>query len=296
MAGGVGTLYVASASLGRISVAVYGLGLGLIIPTDNLMVAEVSTGSRAAAVSLLNFFWGLGAVVGALVVKWAQAHQMVPAFLGSVALFLVVLAAAMQGLAFPGKRRSSDVTVSWGKIFATPATWLFALVFFLYPGSETCVGGWIGSFVSRMGSQGAAMGPMMPAFFWAALTLGRGVAGFLLHHAPEQRVLQVGYGVGAAGIALLLRASALPEVIASALITGLAFAALYPIAVARLSQRFGVSARSVGAIMFSIAALGPAVLPWLVGVISNSTGNLRAGLGVPLVATAILFLIHLGEW
>jgi len=28
------------------------LGLGLVIPTDNLMIAEVSTGSRAAAVSL----------------------------------------------------------------------------------------------------------------------------------------------------------------------------------------------------------------------------------------------------
>ena len=51
MAGGVGTLYLGSPWLGRASIAVYGLGLGLIIPTDNLMIAEVSTGSRAAAVS-----------------------------------------------------------------------------------------------------------------------------------------------------------------------------------------------------------------------------------------------------
>jgi fucose permease len=94
----------------------------------------------------------------------------------------------------------------------------------------------------------------------------------------------------------LLRASALPEVVASALITGLSFAALYPIAVARLSHRFGVQARSIGAVMFSIAALGPASLPWLVGVISQSTGNLRAGLAVPLVSIAFLFLIHLREW
>ena len=296
MAAGAGTLYLGSAWMGRAAVGIYGLGLGLIIPTDNLMIAEVSTGSRAAAVSLLNFFWGLGAVLCALLVAWAQAHHMVPVFLGSLSLFLVILAVAVRGFPFPQKRQQSDASVSWRKIFGMPVIWLFALVFFLYPGAETCVGGWIGSFVSRMGSDGAAMGPMMPAFFWAALTLGRGAAGMLLHRVSEQRVLQVGYALGAMGIVVLLRASAPPQVIASAVITGLSFAALYPIAVARLSQHFGVAARSVGAIMFAIAALGPAALPWLVGVISEATGNLRAGLAVPLVSVVILFLVHLREW
>jgi hypothetical protein len=38
------------------------------------------------------------------------------------------------------------------------------------------------------------------------------------------------------------------------------------------------------------------VLPWVVGVISKATGNLRAGLAVPLAATAILLLIHIQDW
>jgi fucose permease len=98
------------------------------------------------------------------------------------------------------------------------------------------------------------------------------------------------------GIGLLLWFPSLPGVITSALITGLSFATLYPITVARLSHRFGIEARSVGSIMFSIAAIGPAALPWLVGAISQSAGNLRAGLAVPFIATIILFLIHLKEW
>jgi fucose permease len=296
MAGGVSTLYLGSPWLGMVSVAVYGLGLGLIIPTDNLMIAEVSTGSRAAAVSLLNFFWGVGAVLCALLVAWAQAHQRLPAFLGSVAVALLLLAVAVRKLPFPGPREPSHAPIQWREIVRHPATWLFALVFFLYPGAETCVGGWIGSYVARMSSHGASMGAMMPAFFWAALTAGRGVGSLLLHALPERRVLQGGYGLGAAGIGLLLCSSTLPGVIASALITGLSFATLYPITVARLSHRFGLASRSIGAVMFSIAALGPAALPWLVGAISQSTGNLRAGLAVPFAATVILFLIHLRDW
>ena len=94
----------------------------------------------------------------------------------------------------------------------------------------------------------------------------------------------------------MLWAPALAGVIGGALITGLSFSTLYPITVARLSERFGVAARSIGSVMFSLASLGPAVIPWMVGVISHGTGSLRAGLLLPLGATVILFLIHLFEW
>ena len=128
------------------------------------------------------------------------------------------------------------------------------------------------------------------------MMLGRGPGSLLLPHLPEQRVLQVGYALGAIGIGLLLWSSTVPGVIVSALLTGLSFAALYPIAVARLSHHFGIAARSIGSVMFSLAAVGPAIIPWLVGVISHATGNLRAGLLVPLIATVVLFFIHLGDW
>src|SRR5450755_2503631 len=45
MAGGVATLYAGGPWLGLISVAAYGLGLGLIIPADNLLIAEIASSS-----------------------------------------------------------------------------------------------------------------------------------------------------------------------------------------------------------------------------------------------------------
>jgi MFS transporter, FHS family, glucose/mannose:H+ symporter len=306
MACGVTTLYIGSLSLGLISVAAYGLGLGLVVPSDNLMIAEIATGSnperspgsRASAVSLLNFFWGLGAVFCSLMVAWTAVHKLLPFFLGAVALFLMLLALAMRNLPFPAAARAaeSSPSSSWPEMAKSPAIWIFAAFFFLYPGAETAVGGWIGSYVSRMGPRGAAMASMMPAFFWSALTVGRAFGTAFLHHFSERRVLRAAYAGGTAGIGLMLWAPSLAGVIAGALITGLSYATLYPITVARLSQRFGVAARSIGAVMFSLAAVGPAVLPWTVGIISHATGSLRAGLLLPLGATLILLLIHLFEW
>ncbi|MGA8539456.1 MAG: MFS transporter [Terriglobales bacterium] len=311
MACGVATLYMGSLWLGLASVATYGLGLGLIIPTDNLLIAELAArsipnseagpvaSSGAGAVSLLNFFWGAGAVFCSVMVAWTAAYKLLPFFFGSVALFLILLALAMRNLPFPvaAKRAETSASYSWRELWRSPAIWLFAAVFFLYPGTETSVGGWIGSYVSRLGSRGASMAPMMPAFFWSALTVGRAFGTAFLRHFSETRLLRAGYAAGAAGILLMLWAPSLAGVIAGAFITGLSFATLYPITVARFSQRFGVAARSIGAVMFSLAAVGPATIPWMVGVISHSTGrSLRAGLLLPLGATVILFLIHLFEW
>jgi fucose permease len=202
----------------------------------------------------------------------------------------------MRGLPFPAAARSSNAAPRWRELARNPVIWLFAAVFFFYPGAETAVGGWIASYVSRLGPREAEMAPLMPAFFWASLTVGRALGTLFLFYVPERRVLRGGFAAGSAGIVLMLWSSSLLGVIVGALVTGLSFATLYPITVARFSQRFGVAARSIGAFMFSLASVGPAVIPWLVGITSQASGSLRAGLLLPLGATVILFLIHLRDW
>ena len=295
MATGTAGLNLRLVWLGVAAVATYGLGLGLIIPTDNLLIAEISSREGASALSLLNFYWGVGAVTGAVSIAWANTHKLLPFFLGSVALLLLLMALGVRQLPFPGPVKKDNAASTRPDIWRAPATWLFAAVFFLYPGAETSVGGWIGSYVNRLGSH-PAMAPLMPAFFWAALTLGRAIGSWILHRLPEGRVLIAGFAFGALGIALLRWSSSLAEVIASALVTGLSFSTLYPINIARFSRRFGVAARSIGSIMFSLASVGPAIVPWTVGIISNTTGSLRTGLLVPLAATAALLVVHLREW
>src|SRR5450759_4918510 len=54
MACGVATVYMGSLWLGLISVAAYGLGLGLIIPADNLLIAEIGSSSGSGASSRVS--------------------------------------------------------------------------------------------------------------------------------------------------------------------------------------------------------------------------------------------------
>ena len=113
MAAGAATLLMGSMALGMAAVSLYGLGIGMIIPTDNLLIAEITPDSRASAINLLNFFWGAGAVACSLMIAWAAAHGMVQVFLGFVAVVLIVLALAAWGLPFPVASRAESSEVRW---------------------------------------------------------------------------------------------------------------------------------------------------------------------------------------
>src|SRR5438552_3468189 len=69
---------------------------------------------------------------------------------------------------------------------------------------------------------------------------------------------------------------------------GLGFACIFPLLVSSLTEHYGKRARSVGSIVFALASLGGATIPWLVGFTSSRVGSLRAGLVVPLTACVLI--------
>ena len=64
MAAAVACLSVSSWQIGLLSVFSSGFALGLTVPATNLLVAEINSERRAAALNILNFVWALGAVAG----------------------------------------------------------------------------------------------------------------------------------------------------------------------------------------------------------------------------------------
>jgi fucose permease len=92
MAIGVAAVAVTSWTAGLASVLCYGLGLGLVIPTTNLLVAEANAGRSAAALNLLNMAWGVGAVTWPLVAAEVVRSLGVNEPLLALALFLAAVA------------------------------------------------------------------------------------------------------------------------------------------------------------------------------------------------------------
>jgi fucose permease len=298
MAAGVAGLSVGSHLWGLISIAAYGSGLGLAVPAANLLVAEVNPQRRSAALNLLNFSWSVGAVACPFLVAGAAKSNRVATLMFAVAgvLLLVMLGIASMSsrVVEPVLTGSDNMTakINWG----TRSLFVLSALFFLYVGTENAFGGWIASYAKSLGSMPLARSVMMPSFFYFALLVGRWIAPLLLRKIEEVKLARFGILVACAGMAGLLLSRATEGVAASAIVTGFGLSAVYPITISLLSQEFGPAASRVGSVMFTMANLGGAFMPWLVGYASNRFGSLRIGLAAPLIAGIGAFALYLSNW
>lgn len=299
MAISVALLLTGSRLLGMSCIAGYGAGLGLAVPAANLLVAEVNPGRRSSALNLLNFSWSAGAVACPFLVGAAVKSNHVQLLLELVAGFSLVVAtgiAAMpSSIVEPAAARVAGGS-SGGADWRNRSLPILAALFFVYVGTENGFGGWVASYANSLGSMSAAISVMTPSFFYSALMLGRWVAPLLLRNIEETRLVQAGLLTACSGMAGLVASHSLLAVVASASLAGLGLSCVYPITISLLSREFGPSASRVGSVMFTMANLGGGCLPWLVGISSTEFGTLKAGLAVPLIGSAVMYALYLGDW
>ena len=284
--------------MGVAAVACYGVGLGLVIPTCNLLVAEVNPTRRAAAVSLLNFSWSVGAVACPFLLAPFQRAGHLNWFFYGLSVFILLVAASLARVGLPGAvgddRGPSLRAVL--KLLRAPAAIALGAMFFVYVGIENSVGGWLASYAKRVVDGAGTMWVTAPSYFYGGLLAGRGLAPPLLRRVSEANVVRACVAIALLGVAALLGSGSLAAIFVSATLIGLGLAVVYPITIALLSSAFGAHATRLGSVMFMLASLGAAVMPWTVGVTSTMTSSLRVGMSIPLVGCAVLLALYFRDW
>jgi FHS family glucose/mannose:H+ symporter-like MFS transporter len=272
--------------------ALFGCGLGLALSATNLWVAEVAKARRVAALSILNLAWGIGAVASSPVVMFAQRREAIPFLLYTIASAsgLTALILAAMNLE-PGVTEGDhqQFTPTRGENISMRSSLNLAGLFFLYVGSENSIAGWVASLTKRMHPSSGDLWALAPLFFWGGILTGRALLPLVLYRWRERALLASGLILAAAAISLLSRARTFASIAICVSAAGLGFAGIYPILVAWLVKAYGQRSRRIGAIMFALAGMGGATMPWFVGVISTGTGSLRAGLLLPLVGCVAMF-------
>jgi MFS transporter, FHS family, glucose/mannose:H+ symporter len=290
---GLAILDARSYPLALVAVGSIGCGYGMLVPGTNLLVAEAGGARSASLLNLVNFSWGVGAVVCSPLVFLALKHRRLFAFLTGLAIFagLIVL-----GLLFARfdvekhKDAANDAETDPMKTGLAVSIALAAL-FFIYVGTETGIGGWAAEYAKRLAKGATGLTTMAPMFFYGGLISGRAAAPLVLLRVQERPLVLSALGLTATGATLLIASPALKLAILGIFLAGLGCASIYPIYIAWLSRWYGPSAKRIGGIFFALASLGGAFGPWMVGIVSKHTASLRVGLLVPLVSALVMICL-----
>jgi MFS transporter, FHS family, glucose/mannose:H+ symporter len=275
---GVAGLTFGSERLSLVATIVFGYGLGLVLSGSNLWAAETSVARRAAAISVLNVAWGVGAIACSPVVMFAQrAHRLTPLLLAVAALSAMVAFGVAVMDVEPRAQKLAEA-VKTRPTVGKPTALALGGLFFLYVGTENSVGGWGAAFAKRLAPQGGNLWELAPMFFWGGLMAGRAFALVVLSKISEKAFLVAGLIIAGVANGALLWVTGYRVAMACMVVTGVGLACIYPLLVAWLVGYYGTQARRSGNILFALASLGGATMPWLVGFISTHATSLRAGL------------------
>jgi FHS family glucose/mannose:H+ symporter-like MFS transporter len=304
MAAAVACLGVNSWGIGLLSVLSCGFALGLTTPATNLLVAEINSERRAAALNILNLAWALGAVAGPLLIGlFARDGRLVRPLIGLAALLSgIALLIARRSLTDsssrpnqpkPNQKDPARFERSALRAWASPYALLTGGLIFIYVGTETAAGGWISSYAQRLDASASGFGTMTPSFFWAGLLIGRAAAPALLRRVSDAALVLISLFVAGAGLVLILVASSLMTVSSGAGLAGFGLATVFPTTFAIFTRHFERQASQLTGFFFVLAGLGGALIPWLVGFTSARFGDLRIGLLIPSFGVASMIVLQI---
>ncbi len=278
-----------------------GFGLGLVNPTANLAAAAMWPGRTGRALTLLNLFFSIGAV-GAppLIGLWIQKgwSTWFPSLYGATTLigaFLAWKLGAAGGVpairhedAMPSNHEEGAMAEPGSGAllrFTLACMWLL----FLYVGVEVSLGGWSTTYLLRTTDAGKMLAASAPSAFWSAILLSRLLSIAILPSVGMLAVLVTGSLVALVGSTWML----LPEepwmIMAAIALAGFGLGPIFPNGVGYFLENGGPTAIRLTGVVFASGSVGGAVLPMLIGQVSERSGDL--GLAMGMIAWGALLLL-----
>ncbi len=297
MATGVMLMNVDSFVICLIGFLINGLGIGLTLPSINMMILELNTHRSASALSILNFCWGVGAIICKPFVDLFSTAEntglttyilAAPLLISSVALVFVTrpeMFAPVNSLA----SEDADAYPIW----TLPIAWAIALFNFIHVGFESGMGGWLTTYTGRLEGEPVVHWISPTLLYFSFFVAGRGVAPVLFRFLNENKMLLLGLTTVLLGMIMVLTASTVIALSLGAAVAGFGTSWIFPTNVARFSRVFGPAATRRATPLFICGTLGAASSTWLIGFISNQTGNLRIGMYVLIIGVGLLIVIQI---
>jgi MFS transporter, FHS family, glucose/mannose:H+ symporter len=272
---------------GMLALVLMGFGLGHLMSSLNLLVGAAPASVRARQLANLSAAWCIGAVLSpclstVLLVGISPAVRLglfAPLYL--LPLFVEPVEPSSASQALP-RQPASHARLPAGAL-------LCILAFLIYGGIEASIGAWVPVFATRYSAGPLAATQWILSLFWIGLIVGRVLMAKFVSPASEELLLRTAMFASLICLLWLLAAPSFTQIATAAAAMGICLSPLFPLLLSTALSG-GYSNRTMG-VMLACCALGSALFPWLLGILSSAF-SLRTGMMVPIAALISLVLFR----
>jgi len=257
-----------------------GFGMGFLDAALNNVVA---LHYEAKHMNWLHAFWGVGAMIGPIIMSFAllrqnNSWQAGYLFIGLIQLVFIAaflltfklwrLIQISSGDSEASRQESSSLK----RLVSIPGVKQSLLLFFCYCAIEATVGLWASSYLVIVRGLAEETAALWVALYFAGITVGRFMAGFLTMKLNHKQLIQLGsWLIGVGTIILLLP---VPEnfLLIALFLIGFGCAPIFPSLMHETPNNFGAkNSQEIIGIQMAFAYMGSMLMPPLFGVIAEQT-------------------------
>jgi len=300
MVGLEGMAFANSERLIQFFVFLIGFGGGVLNGATNALAADVSEGERAAKLSLLGVFFGIGALGMPSTLAALSRHFSLAAIVAGIGVFVLVPVAYFLVIKFPPPKQKAQpgAARSGLGLLKHPIFLLAGLALAIQSGMEGMSNDWITRYFKKVTLSGehaeewkTLLGLMAVT---GAMVFARIVLSGLLKRIKSQIVLFVSIGITAAGALLLKSATSYGVSLAAALLIGAGLAAAFPVVLSYIGDLYPAQSGTAFSTIFFIALIGNMTINKSFGALAQIHGihqYTNVMLGCLAASAIMLFLV-----
>ena len=280
-------LWLLASLLFLLGIGEAGLDVGV-----NLMMVWAHRGRAGPFLNALHFFFGIGAFLSPIIV--AQVLIMSGNITGafwSLTFFAFPIALWLLRIKSPDLHQNNhDYNDDQQNLFLVL---LISTLFVLYVGAEVSFGGWIFTYTVSLGLGDSTTAAYMTSAFWGALTVGRLFGIPLSGRVSPRKILLIDLMgcLFCLSIVLFFPNSYL-AIWVGTIGLGLFMASFYPTVLAFAEKRIVLSGQITRWFFFA-SGIGGMILPWLFGILFETTSPQWAmrAIMIDLLLALVLFVV-----
>ncbi len=281
-----------------------GLGAGSIDAALNNFVA---LHYKAAHMSWLHSFWGVGASTGPLILAfflrrtglWSTGYRAVSIIQAVLVLILLIslpLWKRAQGALPLGKEDKGKSSLTLPRLLKLPRAKVTLVSFFCYCAVESTVGLWGSTYLVLVRNIDAEIAAGWIALYFFGITLGRMLSGFLAMKLTPKYMIRLGQACIGLGIIILFLPFSGNILLAGLFLIGLGCAPIFPSMLHETPNTFGKDAsQAMMGVQMASAYIGTTCMPPLFGLLGRFIGYMLFPyylIIILMVMTAMVYMIY----
>lgn len=265
-----------------------GIGYGAYEVGINALCSDVNDSNKGSAMSFLHFFFGLGAILGPVLVtlclklinNWRFVY-------GITAIFPIIVAIMLLPLTIGKNPENSTVR---DLPYKSMLIWVSGILCFIYVGIEVSISGWLPAYWSSVSPHSLIPASLTATIFWITLTAGRLLCGRIVDRLGFSKFL---FFACLAILILTLGWIVIPWktwILFTAFLLGFFLSGIFPTVMASATSGYPHISGKISAFITLFASLGGSLIPSAIGKSADWAGISKFPLFICGLAV-MLFLI-----